>query len=93
LSDFLILVLKKLQNPGWGSVGETMAKVDQFYGTDRIFNTKPVPGAREGVQALRDLGYRLIIVTARKEDFEDQSWKWVEQHFPGLCNLINEKDH
>jgi phosphoglycolate phosphatase-like HAD superfamily hydrolase len=64
-----------------------MQKVDQFYQTDKIFKSKPVPGAREGVQALRDMGYRLIIVTARMEDHEDESWKWVEQHFPGLCSF------
>jgi hypothetical protein len=64
-----------------------MKKVDQFYQTDKIFKSKPVPGAREGIQALRDMGYRLIIVTARKEDYEDDSWKWVEQHFTGLCNV------
>jgi len=62
-----------------------MTKVAQFYQTDKIFNADPVPGAREGVQALRDMGYRLIIVTARMEDHEDESWKWVERHFAGLC--------
>lgn len=64
-----------------------MKKVDQFYQADRIFNSKPVPGAREGVQVLRDMGYRLVIVTARKEDHEDESWKWVERHFAGWCSF------
>lgn len=70
-----------------------MKKVDEFYQTDRLFTTSPVPGAREGIQALRDMGYRLIIVTARKEDYEDESWKWVEQHFPGLCSFPCTNDH
>ena len=64
-----------------------MKKVNKFYQTDKIFNSKPVPGARQGIQALRDMGYRLIIVTARKEDYEEESWKWVEQHFAGLCRF------
>lgn len=56
----------------------------EFYRTDRIYNTKPVPGAREGVETLKQMGFRLIIVTARSEDTADESWKWLERHFPGV---------
>ena len=61
----------------------TFDKVKEFYMTDLIYQAKPVPGAKEGVQTLRELGYRLVIVTARAEDHADESWKWVDQHFPG----------
>jgi phosphoglycolate phosphatase-like HAD superfamily hydrolase len=56
----------------------------EFYRTDRIYNTKPVPGAREGTESLRQMGFRLIIVTARSEDNADESWEWVERYFPGI---------
>jgi hypothetical protein len=60
-----------------------MSKVKAFYATDRIYNTLPIPGALEGVQALRNMGYKLIIVTARNESVKEASWEWVEKHFPG----------
>jgi len=47
-----------------------------------------VPGAREGVQALHNMGYRLIIVTARLRKTHKGSWKWVDHHFPGLFDSI-----
>lgn len=73
----------EIQNPHWGSAQETGRKMREFYGTDRLYNTKPIPGAREGVEALKQLGFRLIIVTARFEDTADQSWEWAQRHFPG----------
>ncbi|KAJ7693618.1 hypothetical protein B0H17DRAFT_1009900 [Mycena rosella] len=71
------------KNPYWGTVKETFDKVKDFYSTDAIFQALPVPGAREGVQALRDMGYTLVIVTARMPDVADASWEWVEKYFPG----------
>ncbi|KIK07409.1 hypothetical protein K443DRAFT_129090 [Laccaria amethystina LaAM-08-1] len=76
------------KNPFWGTPQVTFDKVKEFYMTDRIYQAKPVPGAKEGVQTLRELGYRLIIVTARAEDHADESWKWVDQHFPGIFDSI-----
>ncbi|KII93688.1 hypothetical protein PLICRDRAFT_35907 [Plicaturopsis crispa FD-325 SS-3] len=76
------------KNPYWGTPSETFAKVTEFYATGSINNAPPVPGAREGIQALRDMGYRLIIVTARSKDVSDESWEWVSKHFPGLFESI-----
>lgn len=44
---------------------------------------QPIDGAQEGTTALRRLGYRLVIVTARNEHLRDASWEWTQQHFPG----------
>ncbi|TFK36813.1 hypothetical protein BDQ12DRAFT_685924 [Crucibulum laeve] len=76
------------KNPFWGTPKVTFDKVKEFYSTDMIYRTKPVPGAREGVQTLRDMGYRLIIVTARAEDHADESWQWVNKHFPGIFDSV-----
>jgi phosphoglycolate phosphatase-like HAD superfamily hydrolase len=61
-----------------------MRKVEEFYASGIIHQARPVPGAREGVQALKDLGYRLIIVTARTKDVQDESWAWVDKHYPSV---------
>ncbi|KAF9015478.1 hypothetical protein BDQ17DRAFT_1341135 [Cyathus striatus] len=86
LADFYYYYYWK--NPMWGSVTETFDKVKQFYATDVIYQSDSVPGAYEGVQRLRDMGYKLIIVTARAEDHADESWKWVDRHFPGIFDSI-----
>ena len=75
-----------MQNPFWGTLQETFDKVTDFYKTDKIYQAVPVPGAREGVQTLKDIGFRLIIVTAREETRANESWKWVIKHFPGRTN-------
>ncbi|KAF9455020.1 hypothetical protein P691DRAFT_654605 [Macrolepiota fuliginosa MF-IS2] len=86
VSDFYYYYYWK--NPYWGSIQETFDKVIDFYKTDKIYTAGPVPGAREGIQTLKDMGFRLIIVTARQEDKADESWKWVTKHFPGLFDSI-----
>ncbi|KAK7041678.1 hypothetical protein VNI00_008967 [Paramarasmius palmivorus] len=76
------------KNPYWGGLEETFEKVRDFYATRRIFEAKPVPGAREGIQALHDMGFKLIIVTARSPENHEDSWKWVEKWFPGLFHSV-----
>lgn len=66
----------------------TRTKVKEFYLSDQISQAKPLPGAREGVEALRALGYRLIIVTARNKDMHADSWAWVERWFPGCFDSM-----
>ncbi|KAF5327119.1 hypothetical protein D9619_004722 [Psilocybe cf. subviscida] len=76
------------KNPYWGTPQETFQKVTEFYKTDSIYQTQPLPDAKAGLEELKKLGYRLIIVTARKEDEQDQSWEWVQKYFPGIFESI-----
>ncbi|SJL05809.1 uncharacterized protein ARMOST_09145 [Armillaria ostoyae] len=71
------------KNPFWGTPKQTFDKVKAFYETPKIFEAEPVPGAREGTLSLKEMGFKLIIVTARAPDTADQSWIWVNKHFPG----------
>ncbi|KAF9229612.1 hypothetical protein BS17DRAFT_771683 [Gyrodon lividus] len=70
------------KNPHWGSTATTRTKVKRFYGSNKLGEALPVPGAREGVHALRILGFCLIIVTARGMDAYADSWSWVQRWFP-----------
>ncbi|CAK5265270.1 unnamed protein product [Mycena citricolor] len=76
------------KNPFWGTPEVTFEKFKQFYSTGVLFSAHPVPGAREGIQALKDLGYKLVIVTARSVDVADASYEWVEKYFPGQFSNI-----
>lgn len=76
------------KNPFWGTPFATRTKVKEFYASGQMAQAQPVPGAREGVEALRALGYRLIIVTARGKDSHADSWAWVERWFPGCFHSM-----
>ncbi|KAG1864636.1 hypothetical protein DFJ58DRAFT_904855 [Suillus subalutaceus] len=76
------------KNPFWGTPSTTRSKVKAFYTSGRMAQAQPVPGAREGVEALCALGYRLIIVTARGKDSHADSWAWVERWFPGCFHSM-----
>ncbi|KAJ3890663.1 hypothetical protein GG344DRAFT_66090 [Lentinula edodes] len=54
-----------------------------FYASMQLYNAAPVTGAREGVKALHDMGFKLIVVTARSSDVKEESWDWINQWFPG----------
>jgi len=77
-----------IQNPFWGTPSITRTKVEEFYLSGQISRAQLVPGAREGVEALRALGFRLIIVTARVKDMHTDSWAWVERWFPGCFDSL-----
>ncbi|KAI0803115.1 hypothetical protein BC629DRAFT_1491838 [Irpex lacteus] len=72
------------KNPGWGTPEETFRKVEEFYQTDYLDKAQPIPGALEGLQKLKQLGYRLVIVTARQRRELDRSAQWIEKHYPGI---------
>lgn len=56
--------------------------------TDWVSSIRPIEGAQEGIAALRRLGYRLVIITARNEHVRDASWEWTQRHFPGCFEEI-----
>ncbi|KIK99785.1 hypothetical protein PAXRUDRAFT_822402 [Paxillus rubicundulus Ve08.2h10] len=76
------------KNPHWGSTATTRTKVKRFYGSHKLGEALPVPGAREGVYALRTLGFRLVIVTARGTDAYADGWVWVQRWFPGCFDSM-----
>lgn len=63
---------------------EALDKVKQFYAADELRHAKPVPGAHNGLKTLRDMGFSLIVVSARIMASEaDSTEKWLEKHFDG----------
>ncbi|KAH0838550.1 hypothetical protein J3R83DRAFT_6869 [Lanmaoa asiatica] len=86
LNDFYYYYYWK--NPCWGPPPQTHRKVRDFYATDWVSSILPIEGAQEGTAALRRLGYRLVIITARNEHVRDASWEWTQRHFPGCFEEI-----
>ncbi|KAH7104752.1 HAD-like domain-containing protein [Auriculariales sp. MPI-PUGE-AT-0066] len=69
------------KNPLWGSPKEALMKSEAFYRSSKFADLAPVPGAVAGVNALRAMGVRLAIVTARDASQRDLTTTWVKKHF------------
>ena len=65
-----------------------MRKVEEFWKTDYLDRTPPIEGAYDGLVALKNLGYRLVLVTARQQRELERSLQWLEKHFPGLLDWM-----
>ncbi|KAJ1310260.1 hypothetical protein OPQ81_007002 [Rhizoctonia solani] len=77
------------KNPGWGSPTETLNKVREFSKSGHFMNTPPVEGALEGVKALKGLGYRLEIVTARALKHQHGTDRWLDKYLPGVFDKVH----
>ncbi|EMD41551.1 hypothetical protein CERSUDRAFT_110103 [Gelatoporia subvermispora B] len=86
LSEFYYYYYWK--NPHWGTPEETFRKVEEFYKTDRLDKAPPIPGAFEGAQALKKLGFALVVVTARQRREMERSMKWLEEHYPNTFETM-----
>ncbi|CAE6515248.1 unnamed protein product [Rhizoctonia solani] len=77
------------KNPGWGSPNETLNKVREFSKSEHFANTPPVEGAIEGAKALKNLGYRLEIVTARALRHQHGTEMWLAKYLPGVIDKVH----
>ena len=64
-----------------------MRKVREFYASSEFRYAPLVEGAIDGVRALRQLGFRLVIVTARSVNMTELTENLVRTHFPGASNF------
>ena len=76
------------QNAYWGTPDDTFRKVDEFYATPRLYEALPIEGALEGVNALKELGYRLVLVTARQVRELPRTKEWVDKYYKGVFDDI-----
>jgi hypothetical protein len=61
-----------------------MNKASEFYDTDQLKHADPVPGSLNALNHLREMGYGLIIVTARTFSYElNSTIVWLDKHFNG----------
>ncbi|KZT06302.1 uncharacterized protein LAESUDRAFT_726129 [Laetiporus sulphureus 93-53] len=76
------------RNPYWGSPDETFRKVEEFYQTPRLYEAPPIEGAHEGLQALKDMGFNLVVVTARQVRELERTENWIATHYHGIFDTI-----
>jgi len=61
-----------------------MGKAIEFHDTDQLKHADPVPGSLDALNHLREMGYGLIIVTARTFSYKlNSTVTWLDKHFNG----------
>lgn len=55
-----------------------------FFDSEKFYDCKPVKWALNKLRSMKEKGFKLIVVTARATQFEKQTKKWVEDHFPWI---------
>ena len=55
-----------------------------FFDSEKFYDCKPVKWALNKLRTMKEKGFKLIVVTARATQFEKQTKKWVEDHFPWI---------
>jgi hypothetical protein len=76
------------KNPGFGTPTETMKKIEEFLLSEHVNDLAPIEGAQRGTKALKDAGYRLVVITARMHQIADNSIQWLEKNFPGIFDTV-----
>jgi len=61
----------------------------QTFKNDIDLCISPVIWAVEKLSILKEKWYKIAIVTARNEDFDIYTEKWIEKHFPNLIDSIH----
>jgi uncharacterized HAD superfamily protein len=64
---------------------EAVRRVFEFYYSAEHWDTLPVIGAVKGITQLSE-GHNLFIVTAKSEEFKDQTQAWLDKYFPAKFN-------
>jgi len=76
------------KNPGWGTPRETLNKVQAFYASDAFRELRPIPGAKEHLQALKANGHHIVIVTARGHSQQSMTEEWLRRWYPGVIDSV-----
>ncbi|WWC61656.1 uncharacterized protein I303_104240 [Kwoniella dejecticola CBS 10117] len=76
-------------NRGWGTPEETVDMVAQLYQGGLYMRAPPVPGAKEALHRLKDLGYNLVIITARSENQRAGTEDWIAEYLPDIFDEIH----
>jgi len=77
----------------WGGTREqAIKKVADFSKSDFYTSIKPLEGAQEAIQTLKQ-NHSLFVVTARPETMEKQTRRWLDKHFPNAFQDVVFTNH
>ncbi|WVQ99221.1 hypothetical protein IAU59_006353 [Kwoniella sp. CBS 9459] len=76
-------------NRGWGTPEETVGMVAKLYQGGLYMRAPPVPGAKEALHRLKEIGYNLVIITARSESQREGTEDWIAKYLPDIFDEIH----
>ncbi|EIW67034.1 hypothetical protein TREMEDRAFT_34170 [Tremella mesenterica DSM 1558] len=76
-------------NRGWGTPQETIRMVKELEAAGLYARSLPVKGAKEGLERLKEMGYRLVIITARDEAQREGTEDWLAEHLPDIFDEMH----
>ncbi|MCF7834583.1 HAD hydrolase-like protein [Candidatus Gracilibacteria bacterium] len=85
ISDYYIFNIKKYKISQEDAVKYFRSFYDQTQSNDDI---PAIKGSADGLKRLKKNGWKIVIVTARREDIKDITISWLDHHFPGLWDDI-----
>lgn len=68
----------------WVTMQEAIQIFFSFFESPEYRHTQPVSWAYEKLYERKQAGHRLFVVTGRNKPYEEQTRKWVENHFPWI---------
>jgi beta-phosphoglucomutase-like phosphatase (HAD superfamily) len=66
---------------------ETVTKAKRLMEAGRINHADVIHGAKDGVRRLNQMGFRLVVVTAREKEEMEESRRWLAEHFGGMVSI------
>lgn len=73
----------------WGGTdAQSLEIVEPFFDSPYFKDMPLVPGAVEGVKALKSSGYELVVVTSRQLFLEAATTRWVHENFDNCFSKI-----
>merc|ERR1711934_8441 len=75
-----------------GSNEEATEKVHEFFNSDYFTDMKPIEGAREALESLKE-HFDLVVITSRQHVIRDQTLEWLGVHFPGVFKTVMFGNH
>jgi alkylated DNA nucleotide flippase Atl1/5'(3')-deoxyribonucleotidase len=68
-------------------------KIHEFVQTPVMQDAEPLPGAQAALDHLRQLGYELVVITARPPMYKPVTDRFMERHFPDVFQGVHAIPH
>ncbi|MCK9272081.1 HAD hydrolase-like protein [Candidatus Gracilibacteria bacterium] len=75
-----------------GTRESAIDSVHDFFETHHFTSMSPFEGSQEAIKKLKEV-YNLVIITSRQTAIEEETKKWLENHFPGFFKEIHFGNH
>lgn len=77
----------------WGGTREEAIEKIYSFMEEHIEKVSPVTGSIEAIRTLKNGGHELHVITGRRNEFINQTKRWLDQHFPEIFTGVYFTNH